>query len=440
MSLNRNIFFTFLTQIPIQLLGIISGVFIARMIGAEGKGVFAIYQANAQLLCTFFSLSLGNVLTYFIPSGKLKAEKLLGISLLVMLFSSVLIIVLTLLFYFTDLKIYLFPSNHSGFLYVLWIVLFSILSVITVITTGFLQGLKLFSLINKISVVNSGLNFLFFAILFIAEYYKIISVTVTTLLYALLILTFINVLQFLLPFIYKVKIKPDFNIRLENELKPIFNFTFFTHIGLFINFFNSRLSLWILNYYLNETAIGLFSLATNLIVIFNMISAPIGNVLMPFLSAENGEQKMEMFSKYSKINFMLLFGLSIFSFFIAIPIIPLIYGIEFSSSVLLFQILLPGILFSCVGRMFAVYIAASDKQLYSLYATLIGFFVNIIFNFYLIKYFGLLGAAIAGSLTYIFTSLSLMYYVYVKLKLPLGNYFFMSWKEIKTMLNMIKDR
>jgi O-antigen/teichoic acid export membrane protein len=406
------------------------------MIGPDGKGVLAIYQANAQLLTVFFSLSLGNVVSYFIPSGRLKAEKMLGMSLIILFFGAICILLLTLLFYYTEFRGYLFPSKYSSFLYVIWIFLYSVLSIVNIIAAGFFQGLKLFPLINKISIINSVLNFLFFGTLFAIYHFNYFNITLQTLLFCLLILTLINTLQFILPFCTVVKITPDFTISFRDEVKPIFSFAFHTHLALFINFFNGRLSLWILNYYLNEVAIGLFSLATNLIVIFNMISAPIGNILMPFLSGENEKNKNEMFYKYSKINCTVLFGIAVFGFFLSTLIIPLIYGVEFIDSVLLFQILLPGILLSSVTRLLAVYIAASNKQVYNLYPTIVGFVANVILSFYLIKYYGLIGAAVAGTLTYILSCIATMYYVHYKLKLPLGNYFVMNLKEIKC--NFIK--
>jgi O-antigen/teichoic acid export membrane protein len=431
MSVNKNMFYTFLAQIPIQLLGIVSGVLIARMIGPEGKGAIAIYQANAQLLTVFFSLSLGNVLSYFIPSNKIKVEKMLGISLLTILLSSICILVLTLMFYHSNFKNYLFPTKHCNLLYLIWIFFYSVLLIINVIATGFFQGLKLFNLINKILIINSILNFLFFMALFLMYKLNYFEISIEILLYCLLIITLINTFQFIIPFVTLVKIIPDFNISFKKEIKPILNFAFHTHSALFINFFNGRLSLWILNFYLNEVAIGLFSLATNLIVIFNMISAPIGNVLMPFLSDQDVDNKNEIFYKYSKINFTLLLGVCLLSFVIASPIISCIYGIEFIDSVLLFQILIPGILFSCIGRILAVYIAASNRQEYNLYPTIFGFVANIILSYYLIKYYGLIGAAVAGSLTYILSCLATMYYAHHKLKLPIGNYFLMDFIEIK---------
>ena len=105
MSIGKNIFNTILSQISVQFLGILSGIFIARLIGPEGKGVFAIYQANAQLLVTFFSLSFGYALTYFIPSGKIRSNKMLGISILITLIGSICIVFAILFFNYTVFKV-----------------------------------------------------------------------------------------------------------------------------------------------------------------------------------------------------------------------------------------------------------------------------------------------------------------------------------------------
>lgn len=440
MNINKNIIQSFLIQIPIQILGVVVGIIIARIIGPEGKGVLAIYQANSQILTVFFSLSIGNVLTYYVPSNIIPKEKLLGISLFLIVIASTFIFFTTLFFNYSSIKSVLFTKNANGVLYIIWGVLFSSLSVLTGIGTGFLQGLRLFSVLNKILMVNSILNFLFFALLYFLHYLNFLIVNVEVLLYCLLLLLIINCIQFVIPFITKIKIKPCFKISYINEIKPIINFTLYTHMALFVNFFNTRLNLWILNYYLDEFAIGLFSLAANLIVIFNMISAPIGNVLMPFLSGENGHLKKEMFYKYSKINFTLLFIASFVSFFASIIIIPMLYGKEFKDSVLLFQILLPGILFSCVSRMHAVYIAASNKQQYNLYATLIGFLFSAIFGVYLIQQFGLLGSAIATTLSYVLTSMIMIFFVHCKLKLPFNNYFIMNKTDIKSLFNIVENK
>lgn len=439
MSINKNIFFTFLTQIPIQLLGIISGVFIARMIGPEGKGVFALYQANAQLIAVFFSLSFGSALTYFVPSGIIAKNKILAISIYLIIASSLLIFLLLLFLNYSNYKGLLFPDKYSGVLYLVWLYLFSVLSIVGGIATGFFQGMKKFNKLNKILLYNSILNFISFGVLFFIYKTNLFDIDTKILLYCLLFVSLMNIFQFVYYFYKDVKIKPCFNISYANDIKPMIEFTLYTHLSLFVGFFNARLSLWFLNYFLDEVAIGLFSLAANLIVIFNMISAPIGNVLMPFLSGENRKEKEKMFYKYSKINFTSLVLLAVFSFLIANWIIPLFYGEDFRSAALLFQILLPGIIFSTVSRLFAVYIASCNKQVYNLYATILGFIVNFVINYILIKYFGLIGASLASTFTYFASFLTMAYFVHIKLKMPFGNYFLMNYHDLKPVLSYFKS-
>lgn len=436
MSINKNIFYTFLSQIPVQLLGIISGIFITRIVGAEGKGTFAIYQANSLLLVSIFSLSIGNVLTYFIPENKIKIEKILGISIIVIILSSVSVIILALFFYYTRFNVYLFPIKQNDALYLIWLCLFSIVSIINMIITGFFQGLKLFKIINKVNIVSSIINLCSFGLFFILFYYKIMPVSVKMLLYVLLIVTVINSIQFLVPFYTHVNIKPNYEISYKTEVAPILNFTLITHLSLFIVFLNNRLSLWLLNYYLSETAIGLFSLVSNLIIVFSMISAPIANILLPFITSKEHSEKNPIFYLYSKLNFSILLICGVCSYFIAPYIIPIMYGAEFKDSVILFQILIPGILISCVCRIYAVYITASNKQSYNLYVTIIGFIANIVLSFYLVVHHGLIGIAIASSLTYLVIGLTYFYYIHFKLTLPFGNYLFLTKKDFKQLNNI----
>ncbi|PKP21709.1 MAG: hypothetical protein CVU05_06185 [Bacteroidetes bacterium HGW-Bacteroidetes-21] len=438
MNINKTIIVTFLSQVSIQVLGIISGIFIARFIGPEGKGIFAIYQANAQIFITFFSFSLGSALTYFIPSKIIKPEKLLGISLLVILFGSILSTIIVFLFYYSQFSIYLFPSKYSSFLFILWMFAFSSLSILNVIATGFFQGMKLFNKLNIISVTNSIINVVFFTLLFFLSREGIIGKNVLNLLYCLLAITLINSLQYGFSFYRSIKIIPDFKISYKLDLRPIFSFALYTHISTFISFFNYRFSIWVLNYYLNEVAIGLFSLASNISILFSFVSQTIGNILMPVLSGESEEIKRKMFYKYSRINSTLLIVLSFISFFVCIPLFPLLYGKDYTDAIVLFQLFLPGIFFLGFSRMFAVYIASKNEQKYNLYATIIGFVVNAISSILLIKYYGTKGASISGTITYLFTCLAMMYFSHVNLKLPIVNYFFMTNLEIKNNFNALK--
>jgi hypothetical protein len=57
-NITRDIPETIFVQLPSLILGIITGVFITRLLGPEGKGVYAILYANSELLVLFLTLGI----------------------------------------------------------------------------------------------------------------------------------------------------------------------------------------------------------------------------------------------------------------------------------------------------------------------------------------------------------------------------------------------
>ena len=45
-GLTGNIIRTFSTQIPSIIISIVSGIFLTRLLGVEGKGIYALFFAN----------------------------------------------------------------------------------------------------------------------------------------------------------------------------------------------------------------------------------------------------------------------------------------------------------------------------------------------------------------------------------------------------------
>ena len=70
-SISSNIFQTFVVQIPNYILGIAAGIFITRQLGPEGKGVYAFFIANMQLLVMFFGFNITGGLKYFVANKKM---------------------------------------------------------------------------------------------------------------------------------------------------------------------------------------------------------------------------------------------------------------------------------------------------------------------------------------------------------------------------------
>src|ERR1700741_3064786 len=100
-AISRNITHTFIVQIPNYILGIIAGIFLTRQLGPAGKGDYTLFLNNVQLLVMLLGVNLPGAIQYFLAGKKKPPERMAGISLCLLLISSIL--VFTFLFFIPSL-------------------------------------------------------------------------------------------------------------------------------------------------------------------------------------------------------------------------------------------------------------------------------------------------------------------------------------------------
>ena len=408
-SFSKSATLTFLTQIPTQLFGIVSGIFITRLLGPEGKGVYAIFYADISLFITILGLSINTAIVYYMASKKISLKKLTALSLLFSLITIFLSIISMLIWSSSSISELLFPLNYNSWMYVIWFLMFLIISQINTIYSSFLQGARRFDIVNKVALLNSVFNLVIFGLLFFIHQYSKIEITMITILgFGLLVILF-NAIHWHYNFSKLFGYKLDFNLSWKNEIKPFFNYMGLGHLSIVINFFNYRLVLWVLVYYLDNSQVGIFSVAVGLSQLFTFISTPLTQVLMPFLSAESENRKQELFVRFARVHFTIILVLALISVLVTPFLIPILYGESFSESIYAFQILVLGTVLSCQTKIIASYFASRDLMKLNLYATIIGFLLTFYFNFYLISKHGIYGASLAQTITY--TGIFLFLYV-----------------------------
>lgn len=400
--LGKNLISSILTQIPVFFLGIISGVFSTRILGEEAKGVFSLFQANYLLFLLIFSFGIQTSVVYFISSKKYSENLIAGIVTTIFIFCSLLLLILLVLSnYFNFSNLYL-PENYVNIKYTFALFLLFIFSFINSLLTSFFQARSKFILINKISIFNSVLNTIFFSFMFfyiqnlnISSQDKFDYVLASTLL-----LLIINSIVWVYFYITQISILPIFSREILVRLKEFLGYSILIYIGMFVNFFNYRLDLWIVNHYLDEKQLSHYSLAANINQIILYLSVTIASVVLPNLSNRDDEHRIRIFiqiSRFSSIFFLLLVLIAATSSFI---IIPFMYGEEFRNTVFPFQILSVGILFSCITQLFSIFLVSSNKNIFNIIACSVGLVFTILFDIYLIPKMNIIGASLATLISY----------------------------------------
>ncbi len=250
MSLNKSIFYTFLTQIPTQALGIVSGIFITRLLGPEGKGIYALFLADVNLFVLFFGLSINSAIVYFVNSEKINTHKVSGISFIIFLLGtigSILAIIFMQKFGLSQSLLGIDESYKP--LFVLVIVNIAV-TLLNSIFGGFLQAFKAFRPINQLAFFNSGLNILFFGGVFYLSGINKFIPSLTQIIGLSSFVLGLNCVFYLSAYLKYVKIMPSIDLSFKNDVKPFVKYMGTGHLSQLINFLNYRLDLWIMNYYL----------------------------------------------------------------------------------------------------------------------------------------------------------------------------------------------
>jgi O-antigen/teichoic acid export membrane protein len=437
--LGKNLINSILTQIPVFIIGFISGILSTRILGEEGKGVFTLFQANYQLFLLVFSFGIQTGIVYFISGKKIAEEIIAGLSIFIFLFSSTLLLLLLLIVHAVGADEYILTSGYTSYNYLVILFLLYFVTFFNNIIASFFQAHSKFKTINFISISNSIINaFLFLILYLILRYYTIeTSEKINLVLYITLFSLVINSSLWFYFQKREINIKPSFNFKLSAYLKTFFSYNILIYIGMFVNFFNYRLDLWIVNHYLSKNDLSYYSLAANINQIILYIAVTIGSVMLPNLSGKENTKRIETFIRISRISFSFFTLLTLFAFVVSPFIIPLMYGIGFKNTVSPFQILLPGILFSCITQLFSIYIVSINKNIFNIIACSVGLIFTLYFDILLIPIWGINGAAIATCLSYFAIFLITYIFVYKQINKASFNLFIPLKSDIFFIKNLI---
>ena len=159
-----------------------------------------------------------------------------------------------------------------------------------------------------------------------------------------------------------------------------------------------------LNYFMGLKEVGVYSVATNVTQIVFMFGMMTANVLLPNVGKawENQEKikTMMILNLSTKMVIFLLLGCSVVIVLFKKQIILVLYGNNYIETLPIISMLLVFWLFNCIVWIIGMYPGLIEKTHLQMYAALPGLVLNIVLNYILIPAYGLIGAAIATSVSY----------------------------------------
>lgn len=389
MSLSKNIAITFSARIIMVGLGLIAGIIAARMLGPEGKGIFAFLSALAGIALQFGNLGLQNANTYFIAKDRTKTGDLMGNSLWVgLILGSVIALGI-----YTVWEWY--PHQIAGSIDRDLIVI-TLLSIPFILLSLFFQNILLgqqaifpYNMIQILSQVAITVGVI--SIMFTSQSIR-----------SLVMLSTLVAIISSLAYWTLASLRTQFSFRFNLHcLKESLRYGIKSYIVTFFAFLILRSDLYLVNLYRGLAETGLYSLAAGFADLLQLLPMSISMVLFPRL-AENQSTSGEVTARVVRIATIIMFFLCLVAAIFAQPLITMLYGEPFAASALPFIILAPGIFFYSIESIIAQNLAAIGFPFYIVYVWLTTFLLNFGLNLIFVPKYGMLAAATTSLISYIF--------------------------------------
>ena len=425
MSFAKNSFYTLVSNIIIICIGFLTSFIISRTLGAELQGVYNLAILIPNMMYNFLNFGQDTSTMYFLSNKTIKKREAINNMLPIVLFYTIISTLFGGVFVFL-LKDSMF--KEVPYLTLIFALLISPLTFLNNNLSAILKSEGKFTVFNKIQIINKIIYFLICTLLlFFVDVNLVIAGNII-----ILVVSIITIWR-------KLEVgRVKFKFNKEYQQKSI-SYGFKSYLANMITFLNYRMDTFLIKALSKSTmAVGQYGVSVSLAEQIWVFASAISSVMFPYVtSIESDEEKSKITSTTFKIVMIVTF-FAILVLFFASNLIGIIYGSDYYGSILPLKVLLLGIFCLSLGKILANDIAARGKPELNAISNLVGFVVNIGFNILLIPKFGIVGAAIATSISYTLTSIIFLVSFLKLTKLSLKDLFIFNKEEINIFVSFIK--
>jgi O-antigen/teichoic acid export membrane protein len=182
-------------------------------------------------------------------------------------------------------------------------------------------------------------------------------------------------------------------------LKDLASYGIRSQVGSLTRKLASRVDLMMINVLLAITSAGIYSVALNWAEMVLFVPLILHFVLFPYASERPRDQSIDLTNRVTRLSVATLLTVGILVC-AAFPVIErIIYKPDYSAAIVPLIVIMPGVVFIGLFRMLMGGLDGLGKPQYATYATTAGLVLTIVMNYAFIPKFGLMGAAIATTLT-----------------------------------------
>lgn len=384
--------------------------FYTSILTPSDYGLIELISVSAALALPVFTLDIQDAVLRFVYDSRFKPQEVLSVALFIILKGCIIIGV-------GCIGLFLFNIPELKIEYLLFFAWQYVIEALQNSINMFCKGIGKVRVLTVSSIIQSLLN----AVLCIYFLFGIRLGLIGYLLSGAISTTVSLVYVFV-----KAKLFGCIQLTLNNSLqKEMIAFSFpliFSVIAWWINNSSDR---YIIAFLLDVSSSGLYGVSYKIPTILTMLQTVVFQAWSLLIMKEfNKEDKDGFLTKtFIIVNTTVFFFCSLLVL-LNLPLARFLYSGEFYNAWLFVPPLLASVLFNSTSLFVGSIFTFAKKTRFLSYTTILGALINIIFNFILIKYIGLYGAALATMLGYLVVMILRLIFVQQLVSLHLN------WRKI----------
>lgn len=380
---------TLFTRILTGVLNLVIAIVISNYLGAEGKGVQGLIIATISLLIVFTGIVGPGGLTFLLP--RLESFLLIIPSFIWSILS---ILVMWLVLWY-------FPLVPDGFIVDVLILSF-ILSAFN-INNSILIARKRIGTSNLLTVVQVGLIII---VIFLYVVFDFISIK--SYINALYVGYFISMS---LSFWYVRNEYKAFSFKADSStffsaFRQLIKYGGFNQLDILAQFLSFRLAYYLLNYFIDPAQVGIYSNGVSIIESVWLLSRSISFVLhSQLVNSHDNKYSSQLTIKFMKFSFLLALIAVVILLFIPSSFYRFVFGEEFGQIRTVIVVLSPGVIMFSLSFVLSSYFSGTGKHYVNSISSIVGLISIVLCSLFLIPDFGIIGAGLAASISYLVTTI-----------------------------------
>ena len=420
----KKILNTFGTKITAAVINFLIAVLLSQVLGDVGKGTQALLVATIAFILIFSDIVCGESIVFLTPHHSFK--KILVASVVWAGFIAVVMGFSINLFY---------PQLQTDL--VAHVAILSFISSLSSINFRFLVGKEEIRKANYNTLLQPVLM-----ILTLIVYYLFLKKRD---IYGYIIALYIAYSCSFLLGIWMLRdeyahLGQDRDRNYKAALQDLFKYGFLNQTGHFVQFFNLRLSYYLLDKFIDRGRVGVFSNAVSLAEAIWIISSSIALVQYARIAnANDREYAQKLTLDLTKICFLISAVAVVVLALLPAEFYVFIFGSDFGEMAHIIRILAPGILIYCVFLILGHYYSGIGRYQMNTFAALCGLVATLACGFTLIPRYDIVGAAITSAVSYTVNALFLFVF-FLKESHFKGKDFILTKAEITDYIAELKQQ